>query len=62
MSTICIDPSIREFASTITKKQPVFRLPPSAIRVLKEPRQFYATLLVGHRHIYLVNLIWRLRI
>ena len=62
ISTICIDPSIREFTSAITSKQPVFQLPPSAIRVLKEPCQFYTTLLVSRHHICLLELIWYHRI
>lgn len=46
-STKSIDSSIREFTSELAKTQPVFQVPPSSIRILKEPSQFYATLLVS---------------
>ncbi|KAF8972239.1 hypothetical protein BDZ97DRAFT_1901356 [Flammula alnicola] len=45
ISTTYIDPSIREFTSALASKQPVFQLPPSSVRILTEPSQFYATLL-----------------
>ncbi|KAF8910525.1 hypothetical protein CPB84DRAFT_1672690 [Gymnopilus junonius] len=45
LSTNSIDPSIRDFTAELTRTQPVFQVPPSSIHILKEPSQFYATLL-----------------
>ena len=47
ISTTCLDPSLRAFTSSLVQKQPVFELPPSSIQILKEPSQFYKTLLVS---------------
>ncbi|KAF8183446.1 hypothetical protein BJ912DRAFT_1120344 [Pholiota molesta] len=45
ISTAYIDPSIREFTSTLVSKQPAFQVQPSSVRILTDPVQFYDTLL-----------------
>lgn len=47
VSTAYLDPSLRSFASSLVREQPVFELPPSSIQILSEPSQFYKTLLVS---------------
>ena len=50
ISTTQLDQSIRDFTSELAKIQPVFQIPPSSIRVLREPAQFYDLLLVCFRY------------
>ncbi|KAF4614039.1 hypothetical protein D9613_007441 [Agrocybe pediades] len=60
LSTTQLDPSIREFTAELAKTQPVFQIPPSSIRVLREPAQFYDLLLdminSAERRIFLSSL------
>lgn len=50
MSKAQIDPSLREFAAALREKQPTLTVPPNNIKILSQPTQFYALLLVRTIH------------
>jgi hypothetical protein len=41
-----INSFIKDFADTLSARQPVFRVPPASIQILRQPAEFYRTLLV----------------
>ncbi|KAF8626104.1 hypothetical protein AX17_006600 [Amanita inopinata Kibby_2008] len=45
LATWGVDPSIQEFTTALAKRQPKFLIPPNNVRVLSQPRRFYALLL-----------------
>ncbi|KAF9473903.1 phospholipase D/nuclease [Pholiota conissans] len=45
LSTSQFDPSIRDFTSALISKQPAFQVQPSTVHILRNPAQFYDTLL-----------------
>ncbi|EGN95719.1 hypothetical protein SERLA73DRAFT_113405 [Serpula lacrymans var. lacrymans S7.3] len=45
ITTSRLDPTIRDFASSLAAKQPCFSLPSQSVRVLSEPADFYRSLL-----------------